>query len=504
MSADDLAWVCNQDDGCWGFVYNKQQGYGGWLLGTGGLRPEIAEPRTDIYEKNRVASRKADQGDISNPSILPKNQSTTRIHARHGNPGSTWDDYSINTGVTCAGMAGYPRANDMDGYRIPLGWKWMIIDGSGSIESYHDRENGGQGGEWTLDSPTWHNMLNKDDCVLAQNVGFDIDANFDSMVSKFVTPEDATIIKYNWCRKEENIEKVKCTNFFSTPEALAKGYNYNTEMANICNTKTDWYTRGSCRAIINENVKGNNASLKQQGQDKVAAYCNTTAGETQADGICACYNVTKHGAKCLTDKKGVPGCSELYATIGDLPGGAQVAFSDTFCASTSCVSQALNGSAVLLPSYTASKTCPNIQQCIADYRGANFQGASVSQECKNTLSISGVPPPPGAPPPPPPSGGGSPPPPPPPSGGGASPPSSDGSTPPSGELFTTNEYVTKYADTRERQEYGLGGISCFLFLCCCCLFILMMSGGDSGGGGGFDMGSVYAMMAAGKSGAVYA
>lgn len=480
-----MAWVCNQRDDCKSFIVQKDRGSGGWFKKTNAetVPSRVANTRKTCV-KNNYSWRKADNPDTNVEGILPKDETQSKI------TGLGWsgpEDYKIGLGKTCCGQPGYPQCNNMNTYKIPLGWKWMItndtIEQGTEVEGYWDRANMGWDGQtFTLDQPNWHRMLDRDDCALAQNIGFDVAANFTSMVSKGVHPNDALKIRHNWCiANTTNINDPKCTNFYSTPEANAAGFRYDQDLYYMCKNDPNWFQKSSCRTSINNAVKGTNESIRQQAKDLVTSYCETPAGRDQADSICGCYNVMKYGGACLTSQKTIPGCRQLAETVGDLPAGAQVAFADKFCASDVCVTQALGNSA-LLPDYTAGKQCPSITQCVQDFRNANFQGSQIDASCKNTVNITGVaapsppaapippPPPPGVPPPPPPPPGVPPPPPgvpPPPPGTPAKP-----VTPASGLLWPSS--AVPGVDTKEKQ-FGLIG---FLFLFCCCLMLILVSIGD--------------------------
>ena len=394
-SEEIQAWVCNQRNDCKGFVFAKDSGHGGWFKKTNAEDvPSKSDNRRRTCVKKDYNWRKADNPDTSNLSILSRDQTKTRFIAW----GTSWTpagDTIVNTGTTCCGQPGYPSCNGMNQYRVPLGWKWMMTDNGilngNNVEGYWDRNNmGWDGTKYDLDRPNNHGMTDRDDCILAQNIGFDIPANWDTMVSKGVHPDDALQIKHNWCNANtDNINTAKCTNFYATPEAAAAGFHYDQDLFYMCKNDPQWFQKSACRTAINNGVKGTNESVRQQSKDLVKGYCNTPDGENQSDGICGCANVVKYAGRCLTDKAGIPGCKELKSTVGDLPPSAQVAFSDMFCASDVCVTQAL-GDAALLPSYTQGKQCPNITQCIQDFRNANFQGSQIDASCKNTVNITGV------------------------------------------------------------------------------------------------------------------
>ena len=497
-SEEVQAWVCNQRDDCKGFVVHKDRGSGGWFKKTN------AEDVPSLYRTNRKTCikknygyRKADNPDTNVEGVLPRDQTQTRVQASGFRD---WNDYSFGSGTTCCGQPGYPKCNDMNAYKIPLGFKWMITnDGilnGNNVEGYWDRPDMGWTGQaYDLDRPNYHGMMDRDDCALIQNIGFDVEYNFDSMVSKNVHPADALKIKANWCKKAENIDKAKCASFYATPEAKAAGYNYDIDKFYMCKADPNWFQKASCRTAFNNAVKGSDQSLRQQAKDSITAYCDTDAGKNQSDGLCGCYNVMKYGGACLTSQAGIPGCKELKATVGDLPPGAQVAFADKFCASDVCVTQAL-GNAALLPDYTQGKQCPNITQCVQDFRNANFQGSQVDASCKNTVSITGVAPPapPAGPAPAPASGkpaagtpaagtpaagtpaagtpaagtpaAGTP--------AAGTPAAPEASTPiPAGK----STFVDNYINTPQKQYAFIG---CCVVLCLLCMF-MMMSGGKQQG-----------------------
>lgn len=428
LQPEEMAWICNQDDECFGFQFDKPKGHGGWILGRGpGLKPQNAAPgQRDLYEKKSTTWRKANQPDTNVEGVLPDDQRKTRFKmCQYEGSGDCRGDKAVWTGAplgvfNCGGDK--CGNNDVVSYKVPLGFKFMLSDnniGQDSVEGYWDRGGAGNAGYFVFDQPNNHGMRNKIDTGLIQNIGFDVKANWETMASKGVNVEDAFKIKRNWCRSSvANINDANCTNFYATPEAAAAGYRYDTDMFELCKADPTWYMKTSCRTAFNNAVKGTNESLRQQAKDKVTAWCDTNDGATNSDGLCGCYNVMKYGSACLGDKAALPGCRELKSTIGDLPAGAQVAFGDKFCASDVCVTQAL-GNAALLPDFTQGKNCPTIALCVQDFRNASLTNSPVKAECRTTLNITGLPGPAAAAvPPPPPSGTGGAAPPPPPSGTG--------------------------------------------------------------------------------------
>lgn len=256
LSSEDLAWVCNQRDDCKGFVFDKIAGYGGWLKRTANPKPGVTSRQ--LYAKKDTNWRKADNPDTSNPSILPLDQMKTRMAAWGTNfaPGG---DYSFNVGKTCAGQAGYPTANQMDQYKVPLGWKWMITDDNiekaSAVEGYwHRANNGWDGTRYDLDKPNGHGMQNKDDCVLAQNIGFDVQSNWDTMVQKGIDTDDATKIKQRWC-DANNMTNPKCTPYVrACPAASLPCYSRASDIVCPAGYDTKDLTTNKCVGYTLQNV----------------------------------------------------------------------------------------------------------------------------------------------------------------------------------------------------------------------------------------------------------
>ena len=483
LGREEMAWICNQDDGCWGFIFDKGKGYGGWLIGTNGLTAEkTGITNRALYQKKSTAWRKAKDPDTNMDGVLSNDLRKTKFKVCQYEGGTdcnagkaVWT--GAPTGISCGGAS--LGVNDSVAYKVPLGFKWMISNdniGQSEVEYWANRGLN-TAGYFVFDNPEYHGMRNKADCMLLQNIGFDVDANWDSMVNKGVDPADAFMIKGNWCKKAENIDNVKCAQFYAMPEAKTAGYNYDITKFYLCKADPNWFNTTSCRTAFNNAVKGTDQSLRQQAKDAITNYCNTPAGETQADGLCGCANVMKYASQCLTTKAGIPGCRELKATVGDLPGGAQVAFADKFCASDVCVTQAL-GNAALLPDYTPGKQCPNIAQCVQDFRNASFQGSQIDASCKNTINITGVAPPapaaaPVAPAPAPaPAPAASTP------AAAASTPAAAASTPaaasPTPAAAGKTDFMSTYLDTPGKQYAAMGFIF-VLFMCC----LYFMFGGSS-------------------------
>ena len=483
-SPEVLAWRCNQNDSCIGFIFNKNRGYGGWLVKQWAATQSTG---ATVYKKKSTSWRKADNPDTSDPSILPvgTNRTSVKIFADAANSQTKWDLkkpglITASGGTSALGPStGEAFCNDcMTGYCIPLGWKFIFDRngniGNGEVEGYYDRPSPGC---YNVDQPNYHGMNDRMSEGIIQNLGFDVGAHWDDMTNQGVDPADALLIKYRYCNSFNNIDSQKCQTFLSS---AANGYDYNVIYLNLCNTMTNWpkdATHGAkCLTEVNTILKTATTQTTSPAQSLAQSMVQTFCNANPTDPVCACYNVTNSRNNCLGAQKDLPGCTEINATLGTLPPNAQVVFSDEFCACKSCVTDALSGNTVLMPVVrTPAQTCPSIQQCINDLRGANFNNSQISASCQQTMTINvptPPPPPPGTPPPPPPPG--TPPPPPPP----GTPPTSGGTPAPAP--------ASGLSQNQQAAAIGggiLGFLSSFGFFCFCIIIVVLLLFGGKGNGG---------------------
>ena len=523
---EDIAWRCNQTDDCDGFITYSGRSGGCMILksrnGNKGIsngRP-VTSNGTTTYSKKSTAWRKAKDPDTTDPSILPIGTGKTKVRlwanmvdqgCQSGTEGGQeWGltkpgILNPSGGNTALGAStGQTYCNDcVSGYYIPLGWKFIFdqngVDGGGNVEGYYDRGN--QPGCYNMDSPTYHGMNDQMTEGLIQNIGFDVNAHFADMTNNGIDPVDAKQIKLNWCSATNaNLDNQNCKNFFADTTPSGAGMSWYATKLALCDGQGGHASPNdsSCVNAIN-NVQKSTAVVDGVSQGTATALVQTYCDANPNDALCGCYNVTKYNTQCISDstKQNLPGCENLNSDFGRLPNYASVIAADKFCASSDCITSALSSSTAFMPvARSPQQACPTIQACIQDFRNANFSGASLSTNCKNTLNISTAPPPPPGTPPPPPGT-----PPPPPGAVGAGPPPTG--TPPSGTPVTqgsdgstlpiTNPTVANVLDTKTKQYGAIGG-GVFIILCCCCLLVLMMSGGGDGGGGGASTAALLASL----------
>ena len=512
LGPEGLAWICNQNDNCLGFTFNKGSGHGGWLVtgnwncptlgSTNGVKGIMGNARTDraTYVKQSKTWRKADQPDTSDPSILDRSVMTTRFKG-WGTSFAPDGDYKLSTGQTCcwnpqwgSGYTnGYPTCNQMDSYKVPLGWKWMItnngIDRGDSVEAYWDRNNmGWDGNTYALDNPTFHGMTNNDDCVLAQNIGFDVDLHWLDMVNKGVEPADEILIKKNWCNSRSTSQlisnKARCKGTSTSGAVIMTDTEYNTRLVNaaLADTNNDWAGQPD---VINE-LKGLVQSTSTGDGDSKShilglfqTFCggdpiNTKAtGPNRTNPLCACINAANFGfqgtSNCFdAPMKAYPGCASYsiggsrYLGIVDrispllsLPKNVTTQATNSLGNAPGCVTQACTlatglGNDHTLPYTGASCPALNVQVCGIDINVGAAQDSPINARCDQTQTTNinmGTSPPPGPASPP---GHASPP-------GPASPPVSTSSKTP---LFI-----------------GGGVFICFCFLMI--VILIVMSGGEN-------------------------
>jgi len=401
-----VAWSCNQLDDCQGFTVFPDKGFSMYMksvnngiefdsaISSGGqLNP------AKMYKKTSKG-KKAFEIDTNDPSILSDpvtgiifDNDPNRKWKISGWSGSdnTWGNPNSFTTNGFPTLPNYGCCNNTHDIKVPLGWRFAIGDSgiyNGCGGSAHTFILNGDGVNRHIADGAW------DDAILVENRGFDVVSNWDTMVSKGVDPVDERRIKYRYCNTFSTISTSLCQNFFADPDS---GYDYDVAFANLCNGLPNWpndTTHGSkciqsVNRILKSSASGQQAPSQQFAQNMVNTFC--TAHPT--DPVCACFNVVNLGAnKCFKEKSSLPGCSDLKSSFGTLPADAQVTFSDIFCASEDCITNAWEGNNVLLPSTRESTTsCPDIQQCITDLRGSVANYSTLDISCKQSLTVSGVP-----------------------------------------------------------------------------------------------------------------
>jgi len=398
-NAELSAWMCNQVDNCKGFMRRRGNNEM-WFYDDSQpiLHANVPGDTLDTYIKKGTSVRKVDNPDTSDPSILSNpvtkvifNNASDGFNATYGSHSYVSYDANNMFSKKIPNRADFNGYNNIGAVTVPLGWRFL--DGDNGWAS-------GQGGcchnsILTGDGTKANSWGNYNDGVLVENRGFDVPSNWDTMESKGVDPGDAKRIRFKWCNQSmTNIQTQQCQNFMSLP---ANGYDYNVSYLALCAQQPNWQKLPNCLSEVNSVLKTplNNASAAASVQSAVSMV-KTFCDANPTDPLCACYNVTNNSNNCLGAQKGLPGCKGLNDTLGTLPADAQVSFSDRFCASVDC-QNAVSGNGVLIPSQRdPSKTCPVIQQCVNDLRGAQFNNSQMSASCQQTLTIT-VPTPPPAP-----------------------------------------------------------------------------------------------------------
>jgi len=266
--------------------------------------------------------------------------------------------------------------------------------------------------------------------------------------------------KNDYCIMAANIDSTECQGWFNTFGTAAcqtdvnqcANTSYNTAKLNVCNTPANIITP-SCITTIDNIMKSGLQSEQTAASGMVDAYCQANPNATQ----CGCYNVTTYGSLCLNDdtKKTIAGCRNIYADYESYQGIANALIANKFCTSDDCMSKAWMSNAQFLPAARApATTCPNIQACIQDFRGANFNQSQVSAECKNTLNLGGGTPSTTTPGPP-----------------AAGLPDASSSASSSASVVEGFKFGDTVISTRQ-AEFGGGGV-CLLCCCCCSMFMIL-------------------------------
>jgi len=314
----------------------------------------------------------------------------------------------------------------------------------------------------------------------------------DTIGKQLLTDASWAQAKDDYCLQLANVDSQPCQNWLDTygqsscsadPNNCSSA-SYNSAKLQLCKNAPNWTTIQSCVQTVNNVMKTGLPAEQTTAEDMVSTYCNANP----TDPLCGCFNVTSLGSQCISDasKHDLPGCSALNSDFGNLPNYASVIAADKFCASSDCITNALSSGTEFIPAARSpQQTCPTIQACIQDFRNANFSGANLTAECKQTLNINT--PPAGAPSP---------------TAVGAQPPSPAGTPVTTGtdgsKLPITNPTIANVLNTSTKQYGAIGG--CVLFILCCCAIILLLIMGGESKSSGPDFTSLLAARAVGIGG----
>lgn len=388
-NASKNAFVCNQDDNCKVFVMSTRDG-SAWFKTTADQSKRVGDGSWNLYVKKNTNWPKAKDSDKTNiDGVLKDSERKTEFKTCNQDYyGSCYPPTkNVKVGSSCGGDNLF--VNDTVGIQVPLGFRYFINDSGGgvyasegSISSYDGNENGY---DWrTPGYKLFPNRIrNKTDCIILQNVGFDVEQYWDKMTENGIHPEDQLKIKHNFCKKKLNIDKPVCTNFYNSADAKNAGFSYTIDKFRTCADDPNWKSQPNCIKVINDSVKNQSeAPTRQAAKQLVQEFCDANPTDT----LCSCHNAKKYGKKCMNDENSsLPGCDTIKRTLGNLPDSAQVPFSDMDCILDDCTS----GISSLLPDFTPNKQCPPIQQCIKDFRNANFEQSQLDASCKLTLNLNG-------------------------------------------------------------------------------------------------------------------
>jgi len=498
--------ACASQDACWGVLGvdpGDKPSAGGWsyylLAGTkgngGGPEPGVSSGnagrgrRTWIKKPN---TRKP-QEFVDGPGILPLNGDTKVKICTDAN------------GTTSCGLAGrgfwarsMPNAGAASSVVVPIGYKvglnLNVFDGLDEADSQGNGSRVGSCGPLNANGENkvynrdnaggacffngW-NPGNRPDGMIVSQVPINIaDLNvFNGLSSAGVGPNDVKLMRSKYCSQLSTIDSNQCKLFSADP---GNTFDFDVMKTNICNRDSNWSANPTCVAAVNSAQKTGSQAGKASATQMVQILCDANP----TNPLCGCYNVTKHGTACIRDAslKDLPGCAGLFTDFGSLPSSYGAVDSDKFCASDDCITKAWSGSSALLPAPRGEITsCPPIQKCIQDFRGAQFNSSELTASCKQELRITTSPTgapttsPTGAPTTSPtgapttsPTGA----PTTSPTGAPTTTPTGTPGTPASSLLWPSS--AVPGVDTKEKQ-FGLIG---FLFLLCCCLMLIVVSIGD--------------------------
>ena len=496
-TAEMLAWLCNQQDNC-GAIHLDNGWQGGWLISTDGagwsyppqgpsigqsigrchIRQAGSNEQKNVYLKKSqsfpkaTAARTDIEGVVANPKTTVKFRSGGQVYTSVG------AGVGSQMGNNCPG--GCNRAQDVV---APLGWKWMLSDngvfgdGRNNWHSYYLQYSQTPNVPIHIADGAWN-----DDYIVA-NVGFDVKANFDTMVSiGGVDSYDAIRIRNGWCAKSENIDSAMCKNWYDNGsiDGTKSSTTWAAMKLGVC-SGIDWGNDATCVNMVNQLLKnGAGDGNFSSAETMVQAYCQDTSKQA-----CACVNAVGAGtidACVATPNK--PGCDTIAQKVGKYKTlGAQflTASLKPFCACDQCqeASTSTTGRYISQPGPIGGCN-DKINACFQQITVGQMSGGTLNSGC----TIQDINPPPPAPTPNPAVAAASTPPAPGPSAPAASAPAAAPAATPSGLLWDPAK-VPSFLSFLNTQQTQIGSIIALIvcILCCCLCCVLLMKGGGGGNSG---------------------
>jgi hypothetical protein len=483
----EMAYICNQMDDCPAFIKakNNQAPVNG-VTGGGYLRKgsSVSEQVSSTYWKSwmkKGSVRKVWEHKPNEPSVLE-----TPVTKVSFFDGANFDGTEWKHGRGFVNGGGFPGEDRQGSIRVPLGYRFLgfehLMNSDNSTNGAGNTISAVGPADLSMSQLQANGVLDNISSYIIEQIPFDVQANFFTMTSSGkIDPQDVQLIRRAYCTNISTIDSQECKLFSADP---ANMFDFDVVKTNLCNQNANWHTDPRCVSAINTAQKTGSQAGKDTATEMVRVLCEASP----TNSLCGCYNVTKHGTQCIRDAnlKNLPGCQGLFTDFGSLPSSYGAVDSDKFCSSDDCITKAYSGGSALLPRpRSASDTCPPIQKCIQDFRGASFDQSALDASCKLQLNIStGTTPPAAGTTPPaagttPPAAGTTPP------AAGTTPPAAG--SPPSGSPPPSSDEDTLWPadtipglDTKSKQI----GLIVFIICCCCCLMIIAvaMMSGDGGGG----------------------
>jgi len=536
-SAEIMAWRCNQSDTCKGFNRYKG-GYGGYFktvgLSNGTCPGGVSTNSYDFYSKKSTNWRKANNPKLSDPSILKDSDRTTNIVG--------WVDWASGTTAGSCTGGGAPwnfftgvnsqlnnssLINDnMSGYKIPLGWKFIFDEntgwGDGNTEGYYDRRDGWTGGSdfsgcFNIDVPNGHGMNDKTSSAIIQNIGFNVDLHWNDMVEKGVTPHDEKLIKSRWCDSLGFADLMsntsRCTPALRDPgDSSSSTTNFDTKLVNLClaDTGFTWINNAGVLTYLKSIVR-NGHDTNGQVATLFQTYCrgsplasaSKSTGPNRTNAICSCINVGDFGyqgtSNCFdAPMKTYPGCADFtdqgqtflgvttrIGPIVSMPDNPEKSSAinamgnNPACIAGACAWAERSNNSYLSPYAT---TCPAmaVQICSQQVNIGVAMSSPINTSCHQEQTVTVTT-----------NYGGSTPASTTVGGNGTttmnspSPPAPAPRTPaPKTSSSLPFPSLEKYLNTSTKQYGGIGGCICIMMMCVLMIIVLAMSGDEDGGGNG--------------------
>jgi len=384
-SVEQCAAECNTFDACKTFMVS---GGGCQIYGGNSISKQYG---WTSYLKNSPPSR---------PTTYYGKQLTIAVSKQYG--GADQDSWAGNN---CAGFNGYFYNKTYNNFgtnyngRCPNNFKLSycpLLLGRPIAGTYANTDGSAcnSGGAGCSGGDIDQNLQRKCDFAELDMSRFITAGQFNNQLGTQILQDSSwSQAKNDYCLIPTNMDTTQCQGWYNTFGTASCNINpnncantsYNTAKLTACNTPAEIVTP-SCVTTINNVMKTGLQSEQTTATGMVSSYCS----QNPYDLTCGCYNVATYGADCIHNdtKSYYAGCTNIYNDYQAYQGIANALIANKFCTSEDCITSAWISNTEFLPAARApATTCPTIQACIQDFRGAHFNQSQIEPSCRLTLNL---------------------------------------------------------------------------------------------------------------------